>query len=50
MDRASGWLDLMGQANDLHPITRAAKGFHIWGLAQKFDSSERDFEVLSNRT
>ena len=31
--RASGWLDLMGQANDLHPITRAAMGFHLWGLA-----------------
>ncbi|KPP86908.1 MAG: HTH DNA binding domain [Rhodobacteraceae bacterium HLUCCA08] len=33
VDRASGWLDLMGQANDLHPITRAAMGFHLWGLA-----------------
>lgn len=33
MDRASGWLDLMGQATDLHPITRAAMGFHLWSLA-----------------
>jgi hypothetical protein len=33
VDRASGWLDLMGHANDLHPITRAAMGFHLWGLA-----------------
>ena len=33
VDRASGWLVLMGQANNLHPITRAAMGFHLWGLA-----------------
>jgi hypothetical protein len=33
LDRASGWLDLMGQAADLHPITRAATGFHLWRLA-----------------
>lgn len=32
-DRAGGWLDLMAQANDLHPITRAAMGFHLWSLA-----------------
>lgn len=32
-DRASGWLDLMAQASDLHPITRAAIGFHLWNLA-----------------
>ncbi|KAF0137786.1 MAG: hypothetical protein FD152_175 [Xanthobacteraceae bacterium] len=32
-DRASGWLDLMAQATDLHPITRACMGFHLWGLA-----------------
>ena len=33
VDRATGWLDLMGQAADLHPITRAAIGFHLWRLA-----------------
>jgi hypothetical protein len=33
VDRASGWLDLMGQATDLHPITRACSGFHLWRLA-----------------
>ncbi|MEQ8372894.1 MAG: helix-turn-helix domain-containing protein [Roseibium aggregatum] len=33
VDRASGWLDLMGQATDLHPITRACAGFHLWRLA-----------------
>lgn len=32
-DRASGWLDLMAQGADLHPITRACMGFHLWSLA-----------------
>lgn len=32
-DRASSWLDLMEAARDLHPITRACFGFHLWGLA-----------------
>ena len=32
-DRAGGWLDLMAQAPDLHPITRACMGFHLWSLA-----------------
>ena len=32
-DRAGGWLDLMSQADDLHPITRACMGFHLWSLA-----------------
>jgi hypothetical protein len=32
-DRAGGWLDLMAQAVDLHPISRACMGFHIWSLA-----------------
>lgn len=32
-DRALGWLDLMAQANDLHPVTRACMGFHLWSLA-----------------
>lgn len=32
-DRAGGWLDLMAQASDLHPITRACMGFHLWSLA-----------------
>jgi hypothetical protein len=33
VDRASGWLYLMAQAADLHPITRACLGFHLWSLA-----------------
>lgn len=32
-DRAGGWLDLMAQAADSHPITRACMGFHLWSLA-----------------
>ncbi|RUS63616.1 hypothetical protein EGN72_03460 [Pseudorhodobacter sp. E13] len=32
-DRAGGWLDLMEQATDLHPITRACMGFNLWNLA-----------------
>ncbi|WP_050931858.1 hypothetical protein [Aestuariivita boseongensis] len=32
-DRAGSWLDLMEQATDLHPITRAAMGFYLWSLA-----------------
>jgi hypothetical protein len=32
-DRAGGWLDLMAQAADLHPIIRACMGFHLWSLA-----------------
>ncbi len=32
-DRAEGWLDLMAQTADLHPISRACMGFHLWSLA-----------------
>ena len=32
-DRADGWLDLMAQVADLHPITRASAGYHLWSLA-----------------
>lgn len=32
-DRAGGWLELMAQASNLHPITRACMGFHLWSLA-----------------
>jgi hypothetical protein len=32
-DRAGGWIDLMAQVADLHPITRACIGFHLWSLA-----------------
>lgn len=42
-DRAGGWLDLMAQAADLHPISRACMGFHLWslsGLGQHGDRME----------
>ena len=32
-DRAAGWLELMAAGRMLHPITRAALGFHLWPLA-----------------
>ena len=32
-DRAGGWLDVMATAANLHPITRACMGFHLWSLA-----------------
>lgn len=32
-DRAGGWLYLTAQASELHPITRACMGFHLWSLA-----------------
>lgn len=32
-DRAGGWLDVIAAAADLHPITRACMGFHLWSLA-----------------
>ena len=42
-DRAGGWLDLMAQAADLHPVSRACMGFHLWnsaGLGQHGDRME----------
>ncbi|MBM1508119.1 helix-turn-helix domain-containing protein, partial [Sulfitobacter mediterraneus] len=32
-DRAGGWLEVMTASTDLHPITRACMGFHLWSLA-----------------
>lgn len=32
-NRAVGWTSVMAQAADLHPITRACMGFHLWSLA-----------------
>ena len=32
-DRAGGWLGVIAAAADLHPITRACMGFHLWSLA-----------------
>ncbi len=32
-DRAGGWLDLIAQATDLHPISRTCMGYHLWSLS-----------------
>ncbi len=40
-DRAGGWLDLMAQAADFHPISRACMGFHLWSLAGLGQHSDR---------
>ena len=40
-DRAGGWLDLMSQAADLHPIARACMGFHLWHLAGLGQNGDR---------
>jgi hypothetical protein len=40
-DRAGGWLNLMAQAVDLHPISRACMGFHLWSLAGLRQHGER---------
>ena len=33
-NRAAGWLAMMDQAGDLHPVTRACMGFHLWHVAE----------------
>jgi hypothetical protein len=33
-DRAAGWLAMIDQAADLHPMTRACMGFHLWHVAE----------------
>lgn len=40
-DRAAGWLEVMETAADLHPITRACMGFHLWSLAGLGHQSDR---------
>lgn len=32
-DRAENWLELMGQAKGLHPISHACMGYHMWNLS-----------------
>ena len=34
-DRAAGWLAMMDRAEDLHPVTRACMGFHLWPVAAR---------------
>jgi len=42
-DRSENWLKLMDAARDLHPISRACMGYHLWshaGLGQHGDRME----------
>jgi len=42
-DRAGTWMVLTAQASELHPITRACAGYHLWslaGLGQQGDRTE----------
>lgn len=32
--RAASWLAMMRHATDLHPVTRACMGFHLWHVAE----------------
>lgn len=50
-DRAGGWLDLMAQVADLHPITRACAGYHLWSLAGLGQQGDRmEAAVTAART
>ncbi len=33
-DQIADWQDVMGQAADMHPLTRAALGFHLWPIVE----------------
>ena len=46
-DRAGGWLDLMAEAGDLHPITRACMGFYLWSLAGLGQQGDRVEAVVT---
>ena len=40
-DRAAGWATLIEAVADLHPISRACMGYHLWALAGLGESGER---------
>ena len=49
-DRADSWCELMAEAADLHPITRAAMSFHLWSLAGlDHDGSRMEAAVTAAR-
>lgn len=49
-DRAGGWLDVMTAAAELHPITRACMGFHLWSLAGLGQQGDRmEAAVMASR-
>jgi hypothetical protein len=49
VERAGSWLELMTQAADLHPITRACMGFHLWSLADLGQHSDRMEAAVTDR-
>ena len=40
-DRAESWLTVMRSVADLHPITRACMGYHLWALAGLSPTGDR---------
>ncbi len=40
-DRADAWSDVLAQGRDLHPISRACMGFHLWNLAGLSQQGDR---------
>lgn len=40
-DRAVGWTGVMAQAVDMHPVSRACMGFHLWSLAGPGQQGDR---------
>ncbi|WP_284166032.1 helix-turn-helix domain-containing protein [Frigidibacter sp. SD6-1] len=40
-DRITGWTELMAETHDLHPLTRACLGFHLWPMAGIGPEGER---------
>lgn len=47
IDRSESWAGLMRDASELHPITRACMGFHLWGLAGLGADGERMEAVVT---
>ena len=40
-DHAAGWLEMMKAGRELHPVTRACMGYHIWNVAGLGDHDNR---------
>ena len=51
-DQLANWCEEMGRAQDLHPLTRAAFGFHLWGavgMVDRFLGADMEAAVLAAR-
>lgn len=40
-DNSAGWLEMMKAGRNLHPVTRACMGYHIWNVAGLGDQGNR---------